>query len=201
MKMKNQEKKKKPSGEEKLVDSTETEPTSGGLPSGSGSPLETKYETEADDEDILSFDGNQMKTSTTTHADEAEPEPESTPAPPPLELAQPAPLDAKAFQAKWQKGQAQSFTLTLSEPGVGTAKAMEPLLQQQRINIMASGVLPNLMKYFLYAQDSKGNYFLIECLTDLSTGVCKMTLKADNPTDIPLFLDYLKFTLAPICKV
>jgi len=211
MMMKKKKKTTKP-GEEKLVDSSETEGlvsgTSGGerdtsgplQTSTSGGPDEIKYEVEKDDDDLLEFDdhvkANTQTPETTTEAEEPE-----TTSQPQLQLATPATLDAKAFQSKWQKLQAQTFSLTLNEPGVGVAKAMEPLLQQQQILIMASGNLTNAMKYFLYAQDAKGAYFLIESLTDLSTGNCKLTIKADNSDDIPLFIDLLKFTLSPILKV
>jgi len=78
---------------------------------------------------------------------------------------------------------------------------MEPLLQQAQILIMASGNLTNAMKYFLYAQDVKGAYFLIESLTELNSGNCKLTIKAENPNDIPVFIDYMKAALNPILKI
>jgi len=198
------EKKTSKPGEEKLVD-----PSDGsmeGTAGGSGTDLasgdkveETKYEDDNkdDESDLLDF----VKASTTAPAEpEPETEPEQTPSQPQMSLTTPQPLDAKAFQGKWQKLQAQTFTFQLNEPGIGSAKAMEPLLQQAQILIMASGNLTNAMKYFLYAQDAKGAYFLIESLTDLSTGNCKLTIKAENSTDIPNFIDYMKFSLNAILK-
>jgi len=200
MKKRKKKKSSKPAGQEKLVESEVGLDTSGVRSPESNGDIKYEEKVEDDEADLLEFDG--IKASTTAPA-ESEPEPESEPvipAQPQLQLAPAPTIDAKTFQGRWVKLQGQTINLTLSEPGVGPAKAMEPLLQQQRVNVMASGTLPSTMKYFFYAQDLKGAYFLIESLADLNTGVCKTTIKADTPNDLPAFIDYLKFALAPILK-
>jgi len=171
-----------------VVDKDGTSTTSEG---STETPEPEKKEQSVLEKDLLSFGLDESAEPTTTEVKEE-------PIKPTLVFVPAPTLDSKTFQSKWPKLPSNQFEVTLS-PGPGPARAIEPLLQQHRIMTMAKGEAPTSAKYYFYAQDVSGSFYLVEALIDLTTGVAKFNAKGES-TETPVFVDLLKQAIHPIAK-
>lgn len=96
-----------------------------------------------------------------------------------LELVPHARIDAQMFQQKWgsvpPNGEFQSQLAS-----VPTQVSVEEALRQEGILTMASGDVGSQYKFFFYAQDTLGVFYLAESIFDKATRVFSCTIKADD---------------------
>jgi hypothetical protein len=63
---------------------------------------------------------------------------------------------------------------------------------------MANGQVNEILKLYLYSQNSDSGVFLMEILLNTKTGDMQITLKSDRTDDVELFVQHLIGTLSPI---
>lgn len=117
------------------------------------------------------------------------------PANPPAFMLNPhAGMDAGLFQQKWgtlQPCQSTSFQFRALPPQV----EIEQSLTAASIKTMASGDVGPQYKFFFYAQDDRGTYYLTEAIVEKSNGVLSATIKADDESGAPFFVNALQSAL------
>lgn len=122
----------------------------------------------------------------------AAPEPVQAPV---FSLVPQATMDAGLFQQKWgslQPCQMANFHFR----SIPVQADIERDLLNAGIKTMASGDVGGQYKFFFYAQDVRGNFYMAESMVDKSNGVMTATIKADDESGAGLFLGEMQQAVA-----
>mmetsp|Transcript_26734 Transcript_26734/g.33423 ORF Transcript_26734/g.33423 Transcript_26734/m.33423 type:complete len:799 (-) Transcript_26734:407-2803(-) len=134
-------------------------------------------------------------------------DPEPAPAPPtarPEIQLQPSPsVTGEQFQSMWgQLPDGCSVDIPMKE--VPNQTDFEALLQQDYIYTMASGDLPDMMKFFFYGQDTTSQTFLVQCMIQKQNKMLNLVVKTTHPnpshtTASELFVEKIKSVCSAYC--
>ena len=114
-----------------------------------------------------------------------------------FELHPQASMDASLFQNKWgTRPVSNELTLSLSTP-LPVPTELEHAVEQVCIKTMASGDVGTHFRFFFYAMDLQGLYFLVQSVVEKSTGGWQMTIKGDEGGDISGFTQVMKKAWSP----
>jgi len=105
--------------------------------------------------------------------------PASAAPPPPLALVEGAAVSGEEFQTLWGRlpdGCSKEYVL---EP-LPTQAMFEERLQSHKIYTMASGDLPDMMKFFFFAKDTSGQTFLVQCIAQKQNSTVNIVVKTTS---------------------
>lgn len=103
-------------------------------------------------------------------------------------------IDAGSFQAKWTTGRVVG-NVAVQLPQLPQQAEIEQAFAANRIFTMASGDVGPQIKFFFYAQDTQGNFYLAETLVEKAERVLRATVKGENDFGGAQFSELLKRVL------
>mmetsp|Transcript_38636 Transcript_38636/g.66952 ORF Transcript_38636/g.66952 Transcript_38636/m.66952 type:complete len:158 (-) Transcript_38636:276-749(-) len=99
--------------------------------------------------------------------------------PPPLALVDGAAVSGEEFQTLWGRlpdGCSKEYVLE----SLPTQAMFEERLQSHKIYTMASGDLPDMMKFFFFAKDTSGQTFLVQCIAQKQNSTVNIVVKTTS---------------------
>ncbi|CAM9505958.1 unnamed protein product [Heterosigma akashiwo] len=99
--------------------------------------------------------------------------------PPPLALVEGAAVSGEEFQTLWGRlpdGCSKEYVLE----SLPTQAMFEERLQSHKIYTMASGDLPDMMKFFFFAKDTSGQTFLVQCIAQKQNSTVNIVVKTTS---------------------
>uniref|UniRef100_K3WB21 AP complex subunit beta n=1 Tax=Globisporangium ultimum (strain ATCC 200006 / CBS 805.95 / DAOM BR144) TaxID=431595 RepID=K3WB21_GLOUD len=103
-------------------------------------------------------------------------------------------IDAGIFQAKWTNCPVVG-NVAVQLPQIPSQAEIEQAFAANRIFTMASGDVGPQYKFFFYAQDAQGNFYLSETLVEKAERVLRATVKGENDAGGAQFSELLKRVL------
>lgn len=103
-------------------------------------------------------------------------------------------MDAGLFQAKWTTGRVVG-NVAVQLPAIPSQAEIERAFAAHRVFTMASGDVGPQFKFFFYAQDAQGQFYLAETLVEKAERVLRATVKGENDFGGAQFSDLLKGVL------
>ncbi|GLE02423.1 hypothetical protein PINS_up011261 [Pythium insidiosum] len=100
-------------------------------------------------------------------------------APPAFQLIPNPPMDAPTFQHKWTTNRVVG-SVAVQLPHVPPQADIERAFASRLIMTMASGDVGPQYKFFFYAQDARGNVYLLETLVEKNERVLRATIKGED---------------------
>lgn len=103
-------------------------------------------------------------------------------------------IDAASFQAKWTNCRVVG-NVVVQLPQIPSQAEIEQAFAASRIFTMASGDVGPQFKFFFYAQDAQGAFYLAETLVDKAERVLRATVKGENDYGGAQFSELVKHVL------
>eukprot|EP00002_Diphylleia_rotans_P039243 TRINITY_DN9063_c0_g1_i1.p1 TRINITY_DN9063_c0_g1~~TRINITY_DN9063_c0_g1_i1.p1 ORF type:complete len:778 (+),score=200.35 TRINITY_DN9063_c0_g1_i1:72-2405(+) len=117
-------------------------------------------------------------------------QPEAEPAS--LQLVENPSIDPQTFQKKWG-GLAISAVMEIElDAAPSSCKELEGHFKSHHVYCMASGVVGDVMKLFLYGQESEGAFMFMEFVVKLSAKKATATIKVDQEEKTDDFAEYVE---------
>ncbi|DAZ95562.1 TPA: hypothetical protein N0F65_005878 [Lagenidium giganteum] len=118
----------------------------------------------------------------------------ATQAPPQFALVPNPPMDAGMFQSKWTTNRVVG-SVTVQLPGLPPQADIEKAFAARSIITMASGDVGPQYKFFFYAQDTRGFYYLVETVVDKADRMLRATIKGEDDYGGSQFADLMQRAL------
>lgn len=118
----------------------------------------------------------------------------AAPAAPAFTLVPNPVIDAASFQAKWTNCRVVG-NIAVHLPQIPSQGEIEKAFASHRIFTMASGDVGSQFKFFFYAQDAQGHFYLAETLIEKAERVLRATVKGENDFGGAQFSELVKRVL------
>ena len=92
-------------------------------------------------------------------------------------------MSGDAFQAKWAAIAAETATSVATTGAVQGTDLVDAMLASLHVHTMASGEMPDCLKFFVYARDSAGALYLCQCIIDKRSPKADLTIKVEGAGD------------------
>ena len=105
-------------------------------------------------------------------------------------------VNGELFQAKWG---AISDERVITVPTNGAPQGtdmVDAMLASLNVHTMASGELPDMIKFFVYARDTRNALYLVQCIIDKTSPKADLTVKIEGDGDPTFVADIIKQALA-----
>ncbi|KAK7236736.1 lipid binding protein, partial [Aureococcus anophagefferens] len=134
----------------------------------------------------------------TSYGTKMAPRPRGAPAAPaPRALVEAAgSVSGEDFQAKWGAIAAETpATIPTNGPPQGT-DMVDAMLASLHVHTMASGELPDQVKFFVYARDTRSALYLVQCVIDKASPKADLTIKVEGDGDASFVAGVIQTALA-----
>ncbi|RLN60233.1 hypothetical protein BBJ29_004816 [Phytophthora kernoviae] len=120
--------------------------------------------------------------------------PPPAPAGPTLTLVPTPVMDAATFQGQWGSRPVVAEAV-VQLPTLPPQSELEAAFASRGIVTMASGDVGPQYKFFFYAQDTQGRFFLSETIVEKSNGTLRATIKGDSEAAGAQFADLMRHVI------
>ncbi|KAH8073748.1 hypothetical protein JL720_10818 [Aureococcus anophagefferens] len=105
-------------------------------------------------------------------------------------------VSGEDFQAKWGAIAAETpATIPTNGPPQGT-DMVDAMLASLHVHTMASGELPDQVKFFVYARDTRSALYLVQCVIDKASPKADLTIKVEGDGDASFVAGVIQTALA-----
>jgi len=105
-------------------------------------------------------------------------------------------VSGEDFQAKWGAIAAETpATIPTNGPPQGT-DMVDAMLASLHVHTMASGELPDQVKFFVYARDTRSALYLVQCIIDKASPKADLTIKVEGDGDASFVAGVIQTALA-----